>query len=78
MSYSHTDEERGIYIEGLREVLGLLKESVEAGDLTSRLKGNLGSGIRKVSNFNMNQHKGIMDIFSLEGRSRSSQELADY
>lgn len=54
MSYSHTDEDVTYTLKAYREVLGLLKEAVEAGDLTSRLKGKPVEAVfRKVSNFNM-------------------------
>lgn len=54
MSYSHTDEDVTYTLTAYREVLGLLKEAVEAGDLTSRLKGKPVEAVfRKVSNFNM-------------------------
>jgi glutamate-1-semialdehyde 2,1-aminomutase len=54
MSYSHTDEDVTYTLTAYREVLGLLKEAVEAGDLRSRLKGKPVEAVfRKVSNFNM-------------------------
>ncbi len=54
MSYSHTDEDVTYTLKAYREVLGLLKEAVAAGDLTSRLKGKPVEAVfRKVSNFNM-------------------------
>ncbi|HMI63313.1 MAG TPA: aminotransferase class III-fold pyridoxal phosphate-dependent enzyme, partial [Puia sp.] len=54
MSYSHTDEDVTYTLKAYREVLGLLKEAVEAGDLTSRLRGKPVEAVfRKVSNFNV-------------------------
>ena len=52
MSYSHTDEDVTYTLKAYREVLGLLKEAVEAGDLTSRLKRQTsGSGIPQSEQF---------------------------
>jgi glutamate-1-semialdehyde aminotransferase len=54
MSYSHTDEDVTYTLKAYREVLGLLKEAVEAGDVAARLKGKPVEAVfRKVSNFNM-------------------------
>lgn len=54
MSYSHTDEDVTYTLKAYREVLGLLKEAVAAGDVAARLKGKPVEAVfRKVSNFNM-------------------------
>jgi len=54
MSYSHTDEDVTYTLKAYREVLGLLKEAVDAGDVAARLKGKPVEAVfRKVSNFNM-------------------------
>jgi len=54
MSFSHTDEDVDYTLAAYREVLGLLKEAVAAGDVASRLKGKPVEPVfRKVSNFNM-------------------------
>jgi len=54
MSYSHTDEDVTYTLKAYREVLGLLKEAVTAGEVAARLKGKPVEAVfRKVSNFNM-------------------------
>jgi glutamate-1-semialdehyde aminotransferase len=54
MSYSHTDPDVDHTLKAYREVLGLLKEAVMAGDVASRLRGKPVEAVfRKVSNFNM-------------------------
>lgn len=54
MSFSHSDADVVYTLQAYREVLGLLKEAVAAGDVTARLKGKPVEAVfRKVSNFNM-------------------------
>ena len=54
MMYSHTDADVEYTLKAYREVLGLLKEAVEAGEVGKRLKGKPVEAVfRKVSNFNM-------------------------
>lgn len=54
MSFSHTDEDVAYTLKAYREVLGLLKEAVDAKDVAARLKGKPVEAVfRKVSNFNM-------------------------
>jgi hypothetical protein len=54
MSFSHTDADVDYTLKAYREVLGLLKEAVTAGDEAARLKGKPVEAVfRKVSNFNM-------------------------
>jgi glutamate-1-semialdehyde 2,1-aminomutase len=54
MSFSHTDEDVAYTLKAYREVLGLLKQAVAAGDVAARLKGKPVEAVfRKVSNFNM-------------------------
>lgn len=54
MSFSHTDEDVDHTLAAYREVLGLLKEAVSAGEVSSRLRGTPVEAVfRKVSNFNM-------------------------
>lgn len=54
MSFSHTDTDVEYTLKAYREVLGLLKEAVAAGDVSARLKGKPVEAVfRKVSNFNM-------------------------
>ncbi|HVU98580.1 MAG TPA: aminotransferase class III-fold pyridoxal phosphate-dependent enzyme [Puia sp.] len=54
MMYSHSDADVEYTLKAYREVLGLLKEAVEAGDVAKRLKGKPVEAVfRKVSNFNM-------------------------
>ena len=54
MSFSHTDEDVAYTLKAYREVLGLLKEAVDAGDVAARLRGKPVEAVfRKVSNFNM-------------------------
>jgi len=54
MMYSHTDGDVEYTLKAYREVLGLLKEAVAAGDVAVRLKGKPVEAVfRKVSNFNM-------------------------
>jgi glutamate-1-semialdehyde aminotransferase len=58
MSFSHSDADVEYTLKAYREVLGLLKEAVAAGDVTSRLKGKPVEAVfRKVSNFNMKPAK---------------------
>jgi glutamate-1-semialdehyde 2,1-aminomutase len=58
MSFSHTDADVAYTLKAYREVLGLLKDAVAAGDLTARLKGKPVEAVfRKVSNFNMKPAK---------------------
>ena len=58
MSFSHTDADVAYTLKAYREVLGLLKDAVAAGDLTTRLKGKPVEAVfRKVSNFNMKPAK---------------------
>jgi glutamate-1-semialdehyde aminotransferase len=52
--FSHTDEDVTYTLSAYREVLGLLKDAIEKGDLTSRLRGEPVQAVfRKVDNFNM-------------------------
>ena len=54
MMYGHTDADVEYTLKAYREVLGLLKEAVAAGDVAKRLKGKPVEAVfRKVSNFNM-------------------------
>lgn len=58
MSFSHSDADVAYTLRAYREVLGLLKEAVDAKDVTSRLKGKPVEAVfRKVSNFNMKPAK---------------------
>ncbi|HEV2480683.1 MAG TPA: aminotransferase class III-fold pyridoxal phosphate-dependent enzyme [Puia sp.] len=58
MSFSHSDADIAHTLAAYREVLGLLKEAVAAGDLTARLKGKPVEAVfRKISNFNMKPAK---------------------
>jgi len=54
MSFSHTDADVEYTLSAYREVLGLLKDAVDAGEVAARLKGKPVEAVfRKVSNFNM-------------------------
>lgn len=54
MSFSHTDADVEYTLKAYREVLGLLREAVTAGDVGARLKGlPVEAVFRKVSHFNM-------------------------
>jgi glutamate-1-semialdehyde 2,1-aminomutase len=54
MSFSHTDDDVDHTLKAYREVLGLLKEAVTAGDVSARLRGKPVEAVfRKISNFNM-------------------------
>jgi len=54
MMFAHTDEDVEYTLKAYREVLGLLKEAVDARDVAARLKGKPVEAVfRKVSNFNM-------------------------
>jgi len=54
MMFSHTDEDVEYTLKAYREVLGLLKEAVDAQDVAARLRGKPVEAVfRKVSNFNM-------------------------
>jgi glutamate-1-semialdehyde 2,1-aminomutase len=54
MMYSHTDDDVAYTLSAYREVLGLLKEAVAAGEVAARLKGRPVEAVfRKISNFNM-------------------------
>jgi glutamate-1-semialdehyde 2,1-aminomutase len=54
MSFSHTDADVEYTLKAYREVLGLLKDAVAAGDVAARLKGKPVEAVfRKISNFNM-------------------------
>jgi glutamate-1-semialdehyde 2,1-aminomutase len=54
MSFSHTDADVEYTLRAYREVLGLLKEAVAAGEVAARLRGKPVEAVfRKVSNFNM-------------------------
>lgn len=54
MMYSHTDADVEHTLKAYREVLGLVREAVEAGEVAKRLKGKAVEAVfRKVSNFNM-------------------------
>jgi glutamate-1-semialdehyde aminotransferase len=58
MSFSHSNADVEYTLAAYREVLGLLKEAVAAGDVASRLKGKPVEAVfRKVSNFNMKPAK---------------------
>ena len=58
MSFSHSDNDVEYTLKAYREVLGLLKEAVAAGDVSGRLKGKPVEAVfRKVSNFNMKPAK---------------------
>lgn len=53
MSFSHTEEDVAYTLRAYREVLGLLKEAVDKGEVAMRLKGSPVEAVfRKVSNFN--------------------------
>lgn len=52
--FSHTDEDVAYTLSAYREVLALLKDSIEKGDTASRLLGEPVQAVfRKVDNFNM-------------------------
>jgi glutamate-1-semialdehyde 2,1-aminomutase len=54
ISFSHTDADVDYTLAAYREVLGLLRDAVVAGDVAARLKGKPVEAVfRKVSNFNM-------------------------
>ena len=54
MMFSHTDADVEYTLKAYREVLGLLKDAVAAGDVAARLKGKPVEAVfRKISNFNM-------------------------
>src|SRR6185437_8867123 len=54
MSFSHSADDVDYTLKAYVEVLGLLKEAVAAGDLTSRLKGKPVEAVfRRINNFNM-------------------------
>jgi glutamate-1-semialdehyde 2,1-aminomutase len=58
MSFSHSDADVEYTLRAYREVLGLLKEAVAAGDVGARLKGKPVEAVfRKISNFNMKPAK---------------------
>ena len=58
MSFSHSDADVAYTLKAYREVLGLLKEAVDAKDVSSRLKGKPVEAVfRKISNFNMKPAK---------------------
>jgi glutamate-1-semialdehyde 2,1-aminomutase len=58
MSFSHSDADVAYTLTAYREVLGLLKEAVAAGDVASRLKGKPVEAVfRKVNDFNMKPAK---------------------
>ena len=53
MSFSHTEEDIAYTLRAYREVLGLLKEAVDKGEVAMRLKGSPVEAVfRKVSHFN--------------------------
>lgn len=58
MSFSHSDSDIDYTLKAYREVLGLLKEAVAAGEVAARLKGKPVEAVfRKVSHFNMKPAK---------------------
>ncbi|TFF37241.1 aminotransferase class III-fold pyridoxal phosphate-dependent enzyme [Mucilaginibacter psychrotolerans] len=54
MCYSHSDEDIAYTLAAYREVLPIVKEAIESGDLKSYLKGEVLEAVfRKVSNYNI-------------------------
>ncbi|MBS7564931.1 aminotransferase class III-fold pyridoxal phosphate-dependent enzyme [Mucilaginibacter sp. Bleaf8] len=54
LSYSHTDEEVDYTLQAYRDVLSIVKEAIESGDIKSYLKGEVLEAVfRKVSNYNI-------------------------
>lgn len=54
MCYSHTDEDIAYTLSAYREVLPIVKEAIESGNLKSYLKGEVLEAVfRKVSNYNI-------------------------
>ena len=54
MCYSHTDEDISYTLSAYREVLPIVKEAIQSGDVKSYLKGEVLEAVfRKVSNYNI-------------------------
>jgi len=54
MCYSHTDEDIDYTLSAYRDVMPIMKEAIESGDIKSYLKGEVLEAVfRKVSNYNI-------------------------
>ncbi len=54
MCYSHTDEDINYTLSAYRDVMSIMKEAIESGDIKSYLKGEVLEAVfRKVSNYNI-------------------------
>ena len=54
MCYSHTDEDINYTLSAYRDVMPIMKEAIESGDIKSYLKGEVLEAVfRKVSNYNI-------------------------
>jgi glutamate-1-semialdehyde aminotransferase len=54
MSFSHSDDDIAYTLQAYRDVMPIMKEAIEGGDLKSHLKGEVLEAVfRKVSNYNI-------------------------
>jgi len=54
MCYSHTDEDINYTLSAYRDIMPIMKEAIESGDIRSYLKGEVLEAVfRKVSNYNI-------------------------
>ena len=54
MCYSHTDEDINYTLSAYRDIMPIMKEAIESGDIKSYLKGEVLEAVfRKVSNYNI-------------------------
>jgi glutamate-1-semialdehyde 2,1-aminomutase len=61
MCFSHSDEDINYTLSAYREVLPIVKEAIESGDLKSYLKGEVLEAVfRKVSNYNIKPKTAVL------------------
>jgi len=62
MCYSHTDEDINYTLSAYRDVMPIMKEAIESGDIKSYLKGEVLEAVfRKVSNYNIKPKNTLAD-----------------
>jgi glutamate-1-semialdehyde 2,1-aminomutase len=62
MCYSHTDEDINYTLSAYRDVMPIMKEAIESGNIKSYLKGEVLEAVfRKVSNYNIKPKNTLAD-----------------
>ena len=62
MCYSHTDDDINYTLSAYRDIMPIMKEAIESGDIKSYLKGEVLEAVfRKVSNYNIKPKNTLAD-----------------